>query len=195
MITLTEAIAYFLAGSFTIETLLIPTLNTSQSPDKFTMGIGVVLIVYAFVLSFAALRITKPTFLVRLIPRLHRLSLYLSPVLFAVIASEIVSKGVTFSKIPELQWMLWVTIAFGIVVMVAILYTSAWVFSRIRTLLLITLSFCGMAIVSVLRDNLLATNLIILGIIFLVTFRTLYLYRLQRGFQLPLFKFKIFKRK
>jgi len=88
-----------------------------------------------------------------------------------------------------------VSIAFGIVVMVAILYTSAWVFSRIRTLLFITLSFCGMAVVSVLRDNLPATNLVILGIIFLVTLRTLYLYRLQRGFQLRLFKSRILKGK
>ena len=195
MTTLTQAVAYFLAGSFVVETLLIPILNTSHFLDKFTLGIGIILIVYAFILSFAALRITRPTFLVRLILKIHRLSIYLSPVFFTVAASEIVSRAVTFINIPELQWMLWITIAFGIVVIVAILYTSAWIFSRIYTLLLITLSFCAMAIISILRDSPQATNLIIVGIILLVTFRTFYLYRLQRGFQLRLFKFRIFKRK
>ena len=201
MSTLTQAVAYFLAGSFIVETLIIPFLNTSHFIDKltlggkFTLGIGIILIVYAFILSFAALRITRPTFLVRLIPKIHRLSIYLSPVFFTVAASEIVSRAVTFINIPELQWMLWITIAFGIIVIVAILYTSAWIFSRIYTLLLITLSFCAMAIISILRDSPRTTNLIIVGVILLVTFRTFYLYRLQRGFQLRLFKFRIFKRK
>lgn len=203
MTTLTEAVAYFLAGSFIIETLFVPIISASHSlnnltfGDIFTICVGFIMIIYAFILSITAARVTGPTSIVRSIPKLYRVSIWLSPVLFAITFCEIIFKAVTFNKIPELHWMFGMTIAFCIFVLCAIWYVSIRVYftTQITNFLWLIISFCVMAIASVLSKNPPATSVLIIIIILLTSVRILHLYRRQQGFQLSLFKSSIFKRK
>jgi hypothetical protein len=135
---LTEAVAYFLAGSFAIKTV-IPLHSSEgilQPGNLLVFVIGCILIIFGF---FHVLIIFLSDHDSKFMKVFFKYSPYLYSILFSITTTEIVKVFVDFQKNPYLSW---ITIIFLVFVLVTIYYISfKLMFQNIRFLLCSCLYF------------------------------------------------------
>lgn len=143
MNTITQGIAYFLAGSFLIGTVLSkqPAVGTRQALDWLSVGVGSILVLSAFitVLSIFPLK--------RIGEFMKRSERYLLPILFGITLTEAVKILVDFHPITPLFIAACIFIIF---VLVAIIFTSKWIFRNAVSLLDLSLTFNALAVILLL---------------------------------------------
>ncbi len=148
LLVLTDTISFFLAGSFTMRTgICLQDDGTLQIINLFIVIIGSILILAAFLVSLTALQFERFRGYVE---KLNQWLFWLYPILFAVIASEVVALIINFRGITPL----FITaIVFLIFVLVVIGLTSRRVFQNVRSLLSMSVTFNVIAVILLFMES------------------------------------------
>ncbi len=147
LVVLTQAIAYFLAGSFLIGTVisLQSDNGTVQPINWFTGVVGGILIGVGFVLALSTLPFKRLTDFFESVTDFSERWVF--PIIFAVTASQVLKTILDFREVKPLFIT---TIIFLIIVLLAIVVTSKRVFQHIPSLLSLSLAFNVLAIVLII---------------------------------------------
>jgi hypothetical protein len=141
--SITQGIAYFLAGSFLVGTIFSrqPANGTLQPLDWLAVSVGSVLILagFSFILSVYPLR--------RIGDYLKRSEPYLLPLLFAITITEVV---ILLFDFHEIKPLFIATSIFIIFVLITIIFTSKFVFTNVFSLIELSLIFNALAIILLL---------------------------------------------
>lgn len=171
MLILTQAIAYFLAGSF-----LIKTVIPLQSPDGilqplncFSFAIGLILIFTGFGFVLTIPQITR---LAGFVKRFHQWSFWLFPVVLAITITAILQVLFDFLEIKPL---LITTIVFLTIVLALFVFQSRRVFQNERQLLSLVITFTIFAGILLFIG---AQKIQVLFLLFLILACSFRLYRL-----------------
>ncbi len=144
LIILTQAVAYFLAGSFLIGTVIsLQSDNGAVEPiNWFTGVVGGILIVAGFVLAVSTLPFTRLQDFFKNVKDFSERWVF--PILFAVTTTQILK---TIFDFREIKPLFIITIIFLVIVLFAIVVTSKRLFQHIPSLLSLSLIFNVLAIV------------------------------------------------
>lgn len=143
-VVLTQAIAYFLAGSFLIGTVisLQSDNGTVQPINWFTGVVGGILIGAGFVLTLSTLPFKRLTDFFESVTDFSER--WVLPILFAVTTTQLLK---TIFDFRETKSLFITTIIFLIIVLLAIVVTSKRVFQYVSSLLSLSLTFNVLALV------------------------------------------------
>jgi len=144
--SITEAVAYFLAGSFTIGTIISSSIEVPEAIYWLIIIVSGILILSGFallvtILPFKWLNSYRTTF--------QKITKYLFAGLFAITTSQIVQVLIFFK---EIQPLFIITLIFLILVIFSIIISSVRIFLNVSTLVSLSFVYTAYTLLLVINE-------------------------------------------